>query len=122
MLNDNFLNGMASLAAGESYTIISHLAFGSTTGTVTATDTITSGEFDRNAIDSTDAVGNVVKYIGSRSSAEANGSTYINVVGWHNSATLASSGNVQANFILPSLLQTTSFDLELELWVGFERA
>jgi hypothetical protein len=121
MINDEFLEGMATLASGGSYTVISHLAFGSTSGTITATDLITSGEFERDTIDSTTSTGNTVTYVGSRSSAVADGTTYINVVGWHNASTLASSGNLQANFLLPSLLQTTSFDLEFELTIDFNR-
>ena len=121
MINDNMLSGVASLMAGSTYTVVSHLAFGSTTGTLTATDLITSGEFDRNAIDSKSATGNVVKYIATRSSTEANGTTYLNLIGWHNTSTANSSGYMQANFLIPSLLQTTSFDIEFELWVQFTR-
>lgn len=122
MINDNLLNGVASLLGGDAYTIISHTAFGSTTGTIAGEDTITSGEFDRNALDAaTTVVDNQVRYFGRRSSVEA-GNEFINIIGWHNSATLASSGNLQANFLVPSLLHTTDFDVECELWVNVERA
>lgn len=121
MINDNFLLGMAKLAGGQSYTIPSHLAFGSTTGTLTSADLVTSGEFDRNALSTPDVATNVVKYIGSRSSVEGD-NTYINVIGLHNTSTPYSSGDLQANFLVPSLLHTTSFDIEVEFWVSFNRS
>lgn len=120
MINDNILNGVAQLLSGGSYTIPSYLAFGSTTGTLTAQDIVTSGEFDRNALDSDSASANVVKYIGKRLSTEAN-NEYVNVIGLHNASTLASSGNLQANFLVPSLLHTTSFDINVEFWFSIER-
>lgn len=116
MINDNYLEGLAKLMTGEAYTIPSHLAFGSTTGTLSATDLITSGEFDRNALSNLERSDNVARFIGSRSSAEANNEV-IRVVGFHNSASLASSGNLQANFLVSSLIHTTDFDVEVELWV-----
>ena len=121
MINDNFLNGMASLAGGQSYTLPSHLAFGSTTGTLTSADLITSGEFDRNAVSTPVVATNVVKFIGSRSSVEGD-NNYINVIGFHNSGTAYSSGNLQTNFLVPSLLHTTSFDIEVEFWISFNRS
>lgn len=121
MINDNYLNGMAKLAVGEAYTIPSHLAFGSTTGTITSADLVTSGEFDRNALDSDSQSTNVAKYIGSRSSATA-GNEYINVISFVNSSTLRGSGDIQSNFLISSLLHTTSFDVEVEWWVSFNRS
>lgn len=121
MINDNYLNGMAKLASGESYTIPSHLAFGSTTGTLSSADLITSGEFDRNSLDDQASATNVAKYFGSRSSAEAN-NEYINILSFTNSDTLRGSGDIQANFLVSSLLHTTSFDIEVEMWVSFNRS
>jgi hypothetical protein len=121
MINDNYLNGMAKLAAGQSYVIPSYLAIGSTTGTITASDTQTSGEFDRNVLDTPVVSTNVVKYIGSRTSAEAS-NEYVNVVSFVNVSTLRGTGDIQANFLIPSLLHTTAFDIEFELWVSFNRS
>lgn len=120
MINNKFLYGLASLMAGSSYDVPSHLAFGSDSDTITASDVITSGEFDRNALDYSEATSNTVKFVGGRSSGEAD-NDYINVIGLHNAATLASSDNLQANFLVPSLLHTSAFDLNVELWVTFNR-
>jgi len=121
MINDNYIEGLAKLMTGEAYVIPSYMAFGSTTGTLTAVDLVTSGEFDRNALDSVERIGSTAKFIGSRSSVEANNEV-INVVGLHNVVTLASSGNLQANFLVASLVHTSDFDVEVEFWVQHNRA
>jgi hypothetical protein len=120
MINDNFLTGAAKLMAGESYTIPSYMAFGSTFGTLTATDLITSGEFDRNILDSKSTTGATVKFVGGRTGVEANNER-VQVIGLHNSSTIYSSGNLQANTLIASLTHTTSFDISAEFWITFER-
>jgi UDP-glucose 4-epimerase len=121
MINNNLLYGVAALLAGSSYTIPSHMAFGSTTGTLTADDIITSGEFDRNALSSKTYTLNKVTYEAVIIASEAS-NKYVNVIGLHNDGTLGSSGNLQANFLVSSLLHTTAFDLSAELWITFERS
>jgi len=121
MINDNYLEGLAQLMTGESYTITSHLAFGSTTGTLTSADIITSGEFDRNALSSSASSGAVAKFIGSRDSTEA-GDEYINIVSFVNSASAGGSGDIQTNMLISSLLHTTDFTVEVEMWVTHARA
>ena len=120
MINDNYLIGMANLAGNLPYSIPAYLAVGSTTGVLTSGDLVTSGEFDRNACSSPVVSTNVVKYIGSRTSVEA-GNEYINVVGFHNSSVPFSSGNLQVNFLVPSLLHASTFDIEIEAWISFNR-
>ena len=120
MINDNMLSGVAALLVGSSYTIPAYLAFGSTTGTLAAADTITSGEFSRTALTSTAQSVAIAKFIGSRSSASAN-NEYINMVGLHNAATLRSSGNLQGAFLVASLLHTTAFDVGVEFWIEATR-
>jgi hypothetical protein len=114
MINDNLLNGVATLLAGGSFSIPSYLAFGSTTGTLTATDVITSGEFDRNALTSDSNTTNTVTYIGSRLAVEAN-SEAINILSLVNSSTVSGSNDIMSNFLLPSLIHTTSFDISIEV-------
>ena len=106
MINNNMLNGVARAISGSSYTIPSYLAFGSTTGTVSAADTVCSGEFDRNALTSTTRSNSLVKYVSSRLSTEAAGQT-INNLCLVNSSTLGSSGNIQANVLIASLVHTS---------------
>ncbi len=116
MINTKLLNGVASLLGGSTFSIPSYLAFGSTTGTLTSGDVITSGEFDRNILDSKIVTDNTVKFYGSRISTEAN-NEYINIISMTNSATLNGSNDIMSNFLLPSLLHTTSFDINVEVWL-----
>lgn len=120
MINDNLLNGTATLLAGGAYNVISHLAYGSTTGTITSADLITSGEFDRDAITGASVAANTVTYVCTRSSAVAN-NEIVNCIGFHNSAILVSSGNLQANMLVASLIHTTDFDIEVELVISVQR-
>lgn len=121
MINDNYLDGLAKLMTGESYDIPSHMAFGSTTGTLTANDVVTSGEFDRNAIDSANSTNNIAKIIGRRISSEA-GSETIRLVSLTNSSTVSGSNDIQGNFLTSSIIHTTDFDFEVEFWFKHERA
>lgn len=114
MINDNILNGIASLLAGSTFTLPSYLAFGSTTGTLTATDVITSGEFDRNVLTNDFSTTNTVTYIGNRLGVEAASET-INIISLVNSSTLAGSNDIISNFLLPAVIHTTSFDINIEI-------
>ena len=120
MINDNFINGAAKLMVAESYTIPSYMAFGSIYGTLGSADTITSGEFDRNILDSKSTNNGTAKFLGSRSSVEAGNQT-LQIIGLHNTSTLYSSSNLQVNTLIASLIHTTSFDISAEFWVTFQR-
>lgn len=120
MINDNLLNGLATYLSGGSLTIPSHLAFGSTYIVVTAGDVVTSGEFDRNALDSDSVASNTVKFYGTRSSAEA-GNEIITNIALVNSGTLRGSNDIQANTLIGSLVHTTNFDVGVEFWITFNR-
>jgi hypothetical protein len=113
MINDSLLSGIATLLAGSSFTIPSYLAFGSTTGTLTATDVVTSGEFDRNALDTVSKSSNSVTFTGARLGGEATSET-INVISLVNTSTLAGSNDVMSNFLVSSLIHTTSFDITVQ--------
>ena len=120
MINDEYLNGLAKLMIGESFTIPSYVAFGSTSYTLSGQDNSIQGEFDRIILSSTNRSNNLAKFICSRSSSDAGNET-INVVELVNSASLGSSGNLQVAFLISSLVHTTDFDLEVEFWVNHER-
>lgn len=120
MINDNLLNGLATYLSGGSLTIPSYLAFGSTYINVNAGDIVTSGEFDRNALDSDSVTSNTVKFYGSRGSGEANNEVITNIA-LVNSSTLRGSSDIQANALIGSLIHTTSFDVGVEFWITFSR-
>jgi len=119
MINDNYLSGLAKLMVGASYSIPSHGAVGSTTGTLTATDIVTSGEFDRDTL-SFDRSLNTSKFGFVRSASEA-GNEVINVASFTNSATPFGTSDIQVNMLIASLTHTTDFDVEIEAWVTHSR-
>ena len=119
MINDSYLEGAAGLVIGQSIDIPSHMAFGSTFGTLTGADIITSGEFDRVSLSTGERSGAIAKHIGLRSSASASSDgDLIQVVGIHTSS---AGGDLWTNMLLSSLLHTTDFDVEVEMWGTFER-
>lgn len=120
MINNRLLNGAASLLAGNSFTIPGYLAFGSTSATLTATDIITSGEFDREALISKTSDNNIVKYIGSRTGVGAN-NEIINVISLVNSGTAYGSSDICANMLIPSLIHSSDFDVGAEFWFTLNR-
>lgn len=121
MINDRLLNGIATyLGLGTGFSIPSHLAFGSIPGTLTSADVVTSGEFDRNSIDSASVTLNQVKFSGARVSTEA-GNEYVNVISLTNGSTLGGSSDIMVNFLVPSLLHTTSFDINVDVWLTINR-
>lgn len=113
MINNNFLYGLCDLAIGNTVSIPSYLAMGSGSGILSSGDTVTSGEFSRGALTSKTRSGNLMKFIHLRPSTSAV-STPINVIGLMNSST---GGDLWANMLTSSILQTTSFDIDFEIWV-----
>jgi hypothetical protein len=120
MINDNLLNGLATLLSGGSYNIPSYMAFGSITGTLTGADVSTSGEFDRNPLNTPTVTLNLAKFVGQRLASEA-GNEVVNVISITNTSTLRGTGDIQANFLVPSLIHTTSFDIDSEVWIRVQR-
>jgi len=120
MINDNFINQMAAVINGESITVPTYLAFGSTTGTLTSQDTVTSGEFDRNLYTTRERTNNTTKLSFLRSGTEVTTSSgqTINVIGLMTGST---AGSLWSNVLVSSLLHTTAFDLDIELWYTVNR-
>jgi len=119
MINNNFLEGLAKMLNGESYTVPNYMAFGSTLITPTSADTSVAGEFDRNATTSSRST-YTVKFVGSRTAAEANNETLYNTA-LVNSSVLYSSGNVQANTVIASIIHSSTFDIDVEYWFTINR-
>jgi hypothetical protein len=113
MINNNMLYGIADLCVGNAVTIPSYLAIGSTGGTLTSNDIITSGEFQRIPVTKTRS-GTVIQWAATALASSAT-SNLINVIGLMNSS---SGGNLWANTLMPSLLQTSNYDIDFEIWVN----
>ena len=117
MINDNYLEGLAKLVVGESVTIPSHMAFGSSNDDLTASDTTLAGEFDRISLETGETNGTIAKIIGVRSSVDADDETVFDI-GLFNAA---SNGNLWSATLISSLLHTTDFDLEVQFWIEHQR-
>ena len=118
VFTDTGLIELAKALNGESNTIPSHVAFSSTVITPDTADTSIPGELDRSATSGT-RVTNQVTFNALRSGATASSTgDYINTLGLFTST---SGGNLYAEALVPSVLHTTTFDLEIDWKVTIER-
>lgn len=115
MINNDMLYGIGDLLIGNNVTIPSHMTLGSVSDTLSSGDIITSGEFKRQAFTSTTRIGNIVKYATLFTGATAS-SLAINSVGLFNSSV---GGDLWANMLMSSILQTSAFDIDIEMWFQF---
>lgn len=114
MINNNTLTGIADLICGNAVSIPSHLALSSTAPTFTPTDTTLSGEFGTRITLTKARSGTVAKLSATRV-ASSSTSTPINSLATFSSIT---SGNIWSAMLVPSLLQTTNFDVDFEMWIN----
>ena len=111
------LNALAAVCAGSTIIIPSYMAKGSINGLITAQDVAPSGEFGVRPTTSNTSTNNLVKFT-SLFLAPSSGNTAINNVALMTSIT---GGNLWANMLIPSLIQTSSFDVDVEIWVQINR-
>jgi hypothetical protein len=118
MINNNMLYGLGDLMIGTAgVTIPSYMTMGSVSDTLTSGDLVTSGEFKRIAITTKSRSSNIDKFQTLFTGTLAS-SLYINSVGLFNSS---AGGALWANMLMSSILQTTSFDIDVEFWVQLSR-
>jgi hypothetical protein len=115
MINNNMLYGLGDLTIGNAVTIPSHMALGSTSNSLSSGDIITSGEFVRLPLLTKSRTGNLIKMETLFAGGIAS-SLPINVVGLFNSSAV---GDLWANMLMASITQTTSFDIDIEVWMQF---
>lgn len=120
MIHNQFLYGLPNLIGGSTQEIPSHLAFSSDEVTINETDSSLSGEAgSRIALETPEIVNNTITFIGVRSSVvPPSGGTYLNASGLFTSDLV---GELWATTLIPSLLHTSSFDLEVRHSVRFNR-
>lgn len=114
MLTDNLLVDLAKYLNGESSELISHLAFSSDAITPSATDTSISGQLgSRVAVTGVrSSTEPTVTFSGLRSGAVASSDgDYVNLNALFTSST---GGTLMAEAIVPSVLHTTDYDLEVD--------
>lgn len=120
MIHNEFLNGIPGLVAGNSVDIPSHLAFSSEDIEPQFTDNTLSGEIgSRNSLNTATVSDNTVTFNGFRPSTapDADGD-YLNSLGLFTAAT---DGNLWATALTASLLHETSFNIEVNHTVRFNR-
>jgi len=113
MITDIFLEEVAKYMNAEASTTVSDLTFSSTVITPDATDTSVAGELGARVTTTNSRSSTVptVTFIGTRSGAIASSSgDFVNLVALF---TASSGGNLMAEALVPSVLHTTSFDLEV---------
>jgi len=120
MITDTFLNRIAGLINGESVNIPSSAAFSSDVITAAATDTSLPSELDNPRLSvSKSRVLNTTTYSFVRSGTVVGSSgDYLNAVALIDSAT---DGFVLSETSVPSLLQTSSFDVSVDWKITVER-
>lgn len=120
MIQNTFLNKLPQLVAGSTVNLPSHMAFSSSATLPVESDNTLTGEIGtRVSFDSTTIDSNSLTFTGTRSSVApgASGDT-LTSFGIMNSTT---GGDMWATAIMSSLLHTTSFDIELNMTVRFDR-
>ena len=120
MITDTFLNTMAALINGETSTIPAYNSWSSTAITLDPTDTELTGEFgSRTSISNQTRTNNAVLWESIRVGATiGSAGDRINSMGLNDTST---AGNLFAEALVSSLLQTSDFDLELNWRVQVER-
>lgn len=113
MILDTFLNENAKAFAGESFVTPAYVAVGTGTAAITSTSTALSGEVgDARGALSLSRTANVIEFSGIRSGTGVNTSSgeYLNEIGIFSAVT---SGIMLSAITIPSILQTTTFDIDI---------
>lgn len=118
-LTDTFLNQVAGVLNSESMTVPSHIGFSSTAITIDPSDTTLSGEFGSRVAVTSDRTLNETTFSCIKTGATVGSSgERINAMGLFNAA---SSGDLHAEALVSSSLQTSDFDVELDWIVKLQR-
>lgn len=117
MITNNFLNELAKAVNGESYVSPGVVAFSSTTKTLSPSDTSLGGELDYDAT-SGSRVTNEVTFNALRSGTIVSaGGDRINSLGLLDTST----GTLLAEALVPSVLHTSTYDLDVNWKIIIER-
>lgn len=121
MINDKFTQAIAKALNGESFGTPAYLTVGTSTLTLTPSLTSITGELTPRIATTSSRTDSQVTWTAVRSGTAvqqtATGDT-LQVVAW---LTAAASGDVHEAVSLPSLLQTTNFDIEDDLIITIQR-
>jgi hypothetical protein len=112
MINDNFLTMMSKLLNGESVSLPTSLAYGSSVMTVAVDSSSLTGEYASRDSVSNSRSGFTVSFEGVRSGTIASsGGDVLQTFGLYDDST---GGNLLTAVLASSVLHTSSFDLNVE--------
>ncbi len=120
MILDKHLNNLAKAMNGTSYTYPAYGAVSTTAISVASTDTSMPGEIDTRFLISGTVADNQVSYSGIRSGTEVTVSGGDTLKGFAAMSAIT-SGEMHVELTLPSITQTTNFDIEFNLTLGYTR-
>lgn len=120
MILNNHLNNLAQAMNGDAYNYPSYGAVSTSAISVVATDTSMTGEIDSRFLMPGSVSNNQISYSGIRSGTEVTvyGGDTLKGFG---AFSASSSGTMHAEITLPSITQTTNFDIEFNLTVNYTR-
>jgi hypothetical protein len=119
MITDNFLNTIAGWVNGETATIPSFVAWSSSAITPAGTDTSLPSEYTTRTSASGTRTLNATTFNSTRLSTLATSTgDYINSLGL---LTASTAGTLYAEALVPSILHTTTFDLEVDWTITVSR-
>lgn len=121
MINDTWLNEMAKSVNGESFVTPAFATVVTGTQSFAVTDTTMTGEKGARFSLTKSRASNVVNASGTRTSASVTQVTGDTLTGFGVFDTI-SSGTLLSQITLPSLVQTTAFDIQFDTAVSFTRA
>jgi hypothetical protein len=119
ILNKHLVN-VAKAMSGDSYTYPAYFSVSSDVVSVDADDTVLPGEIDTRFLSSATSTDNAVIYSGLRSGTEVtvSGGDAINTFGAFSQVT---SGDMHIEVTLPTITQTTNFDIEFNVTLQYNR-
>lgn len=120
VIPDTHLAEVAKAMAGESYVVPAYYAFSNTLTTANITDTSLSGEYGaRVAVDMTRDV-NVISYSATKTGALV-GTAGESILGLA-SLSASSTGVLMTETVIPTINQTSAFDIEFITEITYDRA
>lgn len=120
MITDYYLNEIAKALQGSTYVYPTYLAFGTTVLTLSTTDSSLVGESGTRIALSSSRSNSAVTYSGTRLASQVPTSSgiYLNGLGLLSSST---AGTLLTEFVLSSVLHTTSYDIQVDSLVTVGR-
>ena len=118
-LTDTFLNAIAGVINGESFTAPTHIGYGSTAITIDGTDTSLPGEFGtRDSASGSRTLNETILSAVKTGATVGSAGERLNSMGLFNAS---STGDLHSEALVSSLLHTSAFDVEVDWQINTNR-